>query len=387
MAHPKVFATFLVKSSLLVLGTGIAVLGVELGLRLWTPRVLAYKAVGLSDPVFNHAFRPSSKYREITTEYDVEYAINSAGLRDYEYVPTTADEFRIVMLGDSFTEGGGVPVESCFVKIVEYRLNAEFGHSRRFTVFNFGIPSYSPILEYLLLKEKALSLHPNLVVLNFDMTDVQDDFMYGQDADFDSLGVPIAVHPSIPSYGFVRFFPRGIVQTSLHEHSYLFSLLSVWVNGLKPAQQIRSGDITSGVYSHTLDSSDAPWRRYFDQSESYIHVSWSLCSKHHIPFVLTVYPTGHQVSDLEWVIGRSRFGLGLIVPQSAIFKSLAIFARRDSIPFLDMTPAFRERSNGRLYFRQDRHWTPSGHQVAADTLTQFLLSRVFASREFNTYMR
>lgn len=368
------------KAGLLFLGLAIAIVSIEAALHIWTPPVLDFKHVRQADPLFHHSLKASSSYRDITPEFDVEYRINAMGLRDSEYVPTGGKEFRIVMLGDSFTEGGIVPVESCFVKLLERSLNTRSGGSLRYVVFNFGVASYSPILEYLVLKEKALALKPDLVVLNFDMTDIQDDFMYGEDADFDSTGAPLVARPTSYTAGQVRWFPRGKIQTFLREKSYLVSLILKFARRLKPNQQIRSGDILAGTYSHTVDTVDGPWRQYFDRSESYIKFARELCKARGIPFVLTVYPRGHQVSSIEWAEGRKQFGLEATVVNSAIFSSLATFAKKESIPYLDMTQAFRRRSDGHLYYQYDQHWTTEGHRVAADTLLQFLFLNRFTVR-------
>ena len=76
--------------------------------------------------------------------------------------------------------------------------------------------SYSPILEYLFLRRVGLSLHPDLIVLNFDMTDVHDDLVRTGLARLDERGLPLAVPsdrrketalllPPSPRPAFLRF--------------------------------------------------------------------------------------------------------------------------------------------------------------------------------------
>ena len=50
-------------------------------------------------------------------------------------------------------------------------------------------------------------------------------------------------------------------------------------------------------------------------------------------------------------------------------------ARENGIPFLDMTACFREAAKerpGSLQFRSDPHWSPSGHEPAADVIADWL---------------
>src|SRR6266540_1386201 len=57
-----------------------------------------------SDPVLHHRARPDLS----TTVSGTPFSTNSLGLRDREYAsPKPSGTFRILMLGDSFTEGGG----------------------------------------------------------------------------------------------------------------------------------------------------------------------------------------------------------------------------------------------------------------------------------------
>ena len=143
-----------------------------------------------SDPVLHHRLR-----RNLSRSVQgVPFTTNSLGLRDREYPPSKPEGvFRILMLGDSFTEGAGLPIEETVAKRAERLLNATC--SGAYEVVNAGTGSYSPILEYLQLKRLGLALEPDLVVLNFDMTDVHDDYIRTLLATLDPDGLPLAVDP------------------------------------------------------------------------------------------------------------------------------------------------------------------------------------------------
>src|SRR5262249_25828705 len=124
----------------------------------------------------------------------VPFQTNTLGLRDREYTdakpPSTV---RLLMLGDSFTEGAGLNVDDTVAKRVERALNAR--RCGAYEVVNAGVASSSPILEYLLLQRLAPVLDPDVIVLNFDMTDVHDDLVRTETATLDPRGLPIAVVP------------------------------------------------------------------------------------------------------------------------------------------------------------------------------------------------
>lgn len=92
---------------------------------------------------------------------------------------------------DSFIEGLGLRDEDVIPRQVERRLRRLA--CRRIEVVNAGVTSYSPILQYLLLQHVGLRLAPDLVVLNFDMTDVHDDVIRAGIARLGPDGLPLAV--------------------------------------------------------------------------------------------------------------------------------------------------------------------------------------------------
>ena len=142
-----------------------------------------------ADTVFHHRFVPNSKGRFATKEYKTIYHINSFGLRDREYTLKKPEGFyRIVMIGDSFVEGRGVNIENTFTKKLEKLLN-ENKESEKilgYEVINGGVASYSPILEYIAVKNKILRLNPDMVILCLDLSDIQDDYEYSKMAYFDN---------------------------------------------------------------------------------------------------------------------------------------------------------------------------------------------------------
>jgi hypothetical protein len=57
-------------------------------------------------------------------------------------------------------------------------------------------------------------------------------------------------------------------------------------------------------------------------------------------------------------------------------RRLTQLAEAHSIPVVDLMPALRDAADDgrRLYYPVDIHWTPAGHEVAARTVADFLLS-------------
>jgi hypothetical protein len=120
-----------------------------------------------SDPSIGHVHRPNSQMRLM----GVDVGINSNGLREREipYERTGATP-RILMLGDSFTEGWGVPFEQTFSKRVEV-LYREHGAAAE--VINAGVGNYNTIMEVSYFLNDGYKYRPDIVVLNYIPNDAE----------------------------------------------------------------------------------------------------------------------------------------------------------------------------------------------------------------------
>lgn len=357
---------------LIILGTCVALLGAELLLRVWTPRSLLEKRVRRADPVLHHSLSPSSSFVSRSLEWDVEVKTNSDGFRDHEFPGPDDSAYRIALIGDSFVEGVGVDIDSCFAKRLERELNEE-GRNRRVAVLNCGVVSYSPLIEYLQISTTILRYKPDLVIQCFDMSDIRDDFNYALISEFDSRSRPVRVWPITPTETTDPLHAWWTILSFVQSHSYLYPLIGNALHRLAgEAHPDFRNDIHAGGGAHMMDSTLTYWEPFFKQSQFYISLTADTLRSLGIPYVLCVYPYGCQVSSMEWKEGRFRAGIGPGVYNSAIFRSMKHFADQQGYPYLDMTQAFRQRSDGSLYFAVDPHWTSRGHRVAADTLRAFL---------------
>jgi lysophospholipase L1-like esterase len=117
-----------------------------------------------------------SKYQDILWELQPElnklyklkpFNTNSEGLRDKEYSKQTPPgTFRIAVIGDSFTMGEGVEVESTYPTLLEDRFNAE-GQPPAYEFVNFAVAGYSLPQYIATIKHKARAYQPDLILIGF----------------------------------------------------------------------------------------------------------------------------------------------------------------------------------------------------------------------------
>jgi lysophospholipase L1-like esterase len=103
-----------------------------------------------------------------TFPHAVEFRYNSAGYRDVEFRPHRAGVHRIVVLGDSFTEGQGVREPDTYVRRLEKRLQAQGPDV--WEVLNYGYRGQDFPSLYRLF-EQAEALEPDLVIFGMVLND------------------------------------------------------------------------------------------------------------------------------------------------------------------------------------------------------------------------
>ncbi|MBI3629737.1 MAG: SGNH/GDSL hydrolase family protein [Candidatus Rokubacteria bacterium] len=312
-------------AALILFGLVVGLATAEVVLRVMLARAQSRPgSLSVGDPVLHHRWRPNARKRIA----GVEYTTNGFGLRGPPVAePKPAGVFRILVLGDSYTEGYRLPFEASVTQQKERMLNA--GACRgRFEVVNGGVATYSPILEYLLLKHVGLGLHPDLVILNFDMGDVHDDFIRTRIARLDEQGLPIAVPPNAVVEGALGMLPwekpRALAFLSpletLAAHSAVFQALHTLTtehDALGKPRLTRerldalglTGNIQYDPMAFTRDEESPSVREAFALTARYLAATHELARAHGVGFALVVYPYPHQVSAAESPGARAKLGL------------------------------------------------------------------------------
>jgi lysophospholipase L1-like esterase len=327
----------------------------ELGIRSWT---------------VHHAMRPGYDIPPVRT--------NSFGLRSPEVaVPKPSGVFRILLLGDSFTFGFRAAGEVVFARRLEEILRSR-GHAS-VEVVNAGVLSYCPLLEYLQYRHHLHALEPDLVVLNFDMSDVQDHLEYSRHLVVGADGRPLFVtEPSLrrpvgTTIGLLSF--RWIV------NQYVTPARRRTEAALEGSPFARDED----RYLWALDEGPA-MDEEVGNTLAPIGDLAALLRHERIPLLLATYPQPWQVSRTatplppirdQYAVGRDRVHLN-----DRPFKKLATFAAAQGLPFFDATAAFRrERDPAGLFLADDFHFTARGHALYAGQLASYLLEHGLAGSE------
>jgi hypothetical protein len=117
--------------------------------------------------------------KDVTKHYTV--ANSSQGIRDRYYGSKKRGEYRIAMLGDSFTWGAVLELDETIPKVLERTLR-ERNPGCDISVINAGVGGYAPWQERIFLRERVFALEPDAVVLQlYPENDVPDSLIaYGE---------------------------------------------------------------------------------------------------------------------------------------------------------------------------------------------------------------
>ncbi len=376
-------ARWLALAGTIALGVVLATAVAELALRFIPPP--ERKAHFVSDPVRHHRLRAS--WSGVVQGYP--YRTNALGLRDRDVAtPKPAGVTRVLMLGDSFTEGGGFADAETVPRRVERALQAQCPGVE---VVNAGVASYSPILEYLTLREIGDAVAPDLVVLNFDMTDVHDDWIRTRLATFDRDGLPVRVASHRRRETALLLPP--VLPPSLRVVDDALNSLALWQMLRKsPVGRRRLGELNLDEptlrarrllgdlrYDRLAIIRDAPARdeaAAWATSERYLAGVQKLAQQRGARFAVVVYPHAPQVAAFESPGSRALFGLGPgLYASTRPFDAIASMGQRHGFVVISLLDRFRHAASpARALFRTDDiHHTIQGARVMAEGIAAGLL--------------
>ena len=365
----RVFANVL----LAAVSLAAALAAAEAGLRTFFPQPLreAYRAADAGgpitrrDPEIGWTLKPDLAWTTGSAPWEDGLTTNAAGFRDAPHSGARAPGvYRVVVLGDSFVFGSGVPQEATLTR----RLSAHLGPG--FEIVNLGVPGYGTDQELLTLRRWGRTLSPDLVLLGFFWNDVMEnasDLIYGLPKPrFTLADGRLVLHP--PS-GFSPPSAFARLDAFLASRSHLWSLLE---NGLFTAERAAAGPAEERPVSVDLSlRSPTPSRaKEFALTFALLGAVRDEAASRGVPFgVFSVPPR---------FLAEPEVGARLLriydLPEDAFdedgFRRVREACEAGGIPFVDLLPGFRREAaaGARLFQPTGIHWSEAGQDLAARLL-------------------
>ena len=306
--------------------------------RFWDP----------NDDRFGVWHRPNSTTRHRTDSFDLPYRTNSVGARDIER-SLESSRPRVVVLGDSFIEGWGLPTKQ--------RIGDQLERRTGLAHLNFGMSHFGPYQEFLAYRDLAQQYSHDFVLLGilpendfFDM-----DLERAHTRPYYEYRYRPYLSGSYPDYREVRL-KEGALHRVLRTRSYAFNALSHALTGFSTEAQepVPRRPIRSGFY----DFSDAD----FDRLRYVIERVLEVADGRRVAVVLLPTHTDFQ-----------RFDPKEEQPPPLMARLLEFSAGRE-LRIVDLLASMFHQTprHGEYYFEGDYHWNARGNDVAAGIVAEQL---------------
>lgn len=339
-----------------------------------------------SEYLFAH--RPGARGYQHNGDRDetIPIAISNRGLRDRNFGPKRANEYRTLILGDSFTFGIGERPEDTVARQLEAMLN-ETSNGKTHTVINGGVSGYGPWQEHGLLRTVGFDLLPDLVILQvLPANDIDNTLAQSADT-LESYGagtertVRLFAYRNTARYRMEVWLQShsaayyGLVSSTAHS-GYVIAMLNglPFVPRLADPERLRlppNTDRPPGMESNLREwypTLQKGWRM-FEQDVSAIARD---CRERGIRFLAYCQPSMSTVSDAHWERVNEMVPEDLYERGKEVRLTHALFERND-IPYVDVAAELRAAEDiPALYHRYDQHLSARGNGVVARLIFEHL---------------
>lgn len=303
---------------------------------------------------------PSRHGWQATTEFRIPIEINENGLRDLkrEYEKESG-VYRILLLGDSFTEGLQVSLKDTVGIQLQGMVNLE--SEREYEVINAGVSKFGTANELLFYENEGAKYNPDLVILLFFHNDVTDNvdvpFFYLED-------------------GVLRqSYPKPIERITLMDrfHFWLYDHLQTYRLGYI-VMKIVEGLLES---TSSKDARSSNWVYQTGEVEE-LDYAWELTSSLISELKRSVAEDNARflvVGIADWN-SVTQAGADGDFDFDEVNRRLGEILEEQSIAYLDLTTEFTVQyaeTGDSLFWPGDQHWNTKGHKLAAKLIYNYLL--------------
>ncbi|TKB81552.1 MAG: hypothetical protein E8D45_01820 [Nitrospira sp.] len=293
---------------------------------------------------------------------------NSFGFKDREIreIPLQSERRRILLIGDSFTEGIGVRFEETYAGLI-----AEALKPRNVEVLNAAVSSYSPAIYYrktkYLLEDIGLGFDELVVFL--DLSDIHDEATF-YELDQDENVIAVSDWPEQLISRNQPASDRERFMSVLQNNSVVLRFLSALVERTLAQDQeygaCRKMDKAALAAMTNLERSlwtinDTVFEKYgkagLEKARGNMDRLLTLLQRHRKKLTLVVYPWPDQIMNHDL---RSK--------QVKFWKR---WTEEKEVPFINLFPAFIIEENpettiGRYFIPCDMHLNEAGHEFFAE---------------------
>ncbi len=376
------------RAALVVASLAVGLILCEVLLRFFAPQVTRRHVLWAYDAELGWRHIAGASGRMLSPEFDVNVHINSDGLRDREYSEEKPPNVhRILVFGDSFAEGWGVPVDRSFSEKLESNLGGREG--RVLEVLNFGVAGFGTDQELLLFRRHGTRYHADDVVVLFYANDLWNNlsrrgigserghkpyFRISREGELMLRGVPVkkSRYWSLQEGAWNPPAAQRF-QRYLFDHWHTLALVGKALRS-SPVPAAQRAKYYEGLYGRTETARDKTgWRLTGAILREFQQAVVATGARFHLVYV----PAIVQVEEENWRLKRQLHGLaGEDFDLQKPNRQLRAITTDHQIFFIDLTPSFVAEAGTRTLYFRDSHWNEAGHALAAEVVGEHLQPRL-----------
>ena len=340
-----------------------------------------FNSFRVQNSIYHHGLQKNVNATAVWGPLFYSFHTNSLSFRDNSTrtIPLKSEKKRILIMGDSHSEGVGVEYQFTFAGRLQDK-----GHAEGVEILNASAVSYSPKIHYLksdyLINQKGLEVDEIWVAI--DISDLQNEIAYktflsetGQKEGEKGKWKRFLKHNSFTFYTLLQFRENKetakLNQTLLNTKSKRGSLPDLnsielykeFFRSFTDEELIKNPDfhgVSEWIYEEKLrELADEGLQLGFDN----IRKLNTICRNRKIKLRLSVHPWQTQIMKRD--------------TSDYYVESWKNFCSDENIEFINLYPLFINHENPVMvikscYIEGDNHWNEVGHQRVAEYLKEFL---------------
>ena len=361
----------------------------EIGVRLFfvSPQESSGFYMPHAEAIFT--FRPNSQDHVVLNDNDDKtispvVTVSSQGVRDHEYGPKSDNDYRIVMLGDSFTMGHGLEPEETIDSVLECLFNEDnTGHNIQ--VINCGVGAYAPWQERIFLQERGFAFEPDLVILQlYPANDVAGSY---NKVEKYLRAIDITWEYILLDYRRQNTLPSRIERWSKqYSSAYRLMLAITNCSGVLRPLVNKCRLFQPTVYPHVIQRSERDYNEEVCLVDWYpeLEEAWGIyrdtilgirndCMERGIDLIAYAHGNSLSLRPDVWEALNKKFCETPYEMNKDIRITNELLAELN-IPYVDVLSTLTDYSYEEIYFIHDGHFTPKGAVVIARCLRDYLIN-------------
>lgn len=379
----------------------LTVVCAEIGMRVYLNATKKQRYVYMPDYMQAYKLAENNKFvwwgNDQHPEFRTRQRVNRLGLLGPEVsVEKPADTFRILVLGDSYTEAFQVEEQDKYTTVLERQLNDYFSDKKiKIEVLNAGVRGYSPIVHYQSYKTRWAKLNPDLVIVQMYTNDVFEDNHMRARSFMDADGLPIKLNyyftkDFVDNDGQISFNPdtdylnsrphRKLLDWSrLYEYCFVKWTKAQFKSDVNKMMRDKKSYFDGYQFFILQDHPEEKTfgekdfrKRTMRDTEHYLSALKNLVEKDGAEFLFFYIPMEAQLK-LDHYGEISTVFFGGLQAGRRIDDMLEEYSSMNNVRFIDLLDTFQQNARERLYFEYDGHLTPYGQSVVAMKLSEYLI--------------